>query len=62
MALSFFNTKFVVGHDFARSPHSMLLDKRILTNHHKCIIWYCEEASSQEYERFMQLIGNIEAQ
>jgi hypothetical protein len=58
MVLSLVNSKVVIGHGFARSPNSMLLNKEISTDRHKCTIWYGEEASSQEYKLCMPLIGN----
>ena len=58
MALLLVKSKLVVGHDFTRSPHNMLLNEQISPNHHKCTVWYHEEANSQEYELCMQLVKN----
>ena len=59
MVVSLVNGKLVVGHDYARSPHNVLLKKNNnKIDHHKCTIQCNEETSSKEHELCMQLIGN----
>jgi hypothetical protein len=38
VALSLVNSKLIIGHDFARSPHNLLLGKNNSIHHHKCTI------------------------